>query len=48
MISSSTVAIPSTGILAATTWMIPLGSEMMMDSAGIEMSGKGGENLFLI
>ena len=39
MISSSTVAIPSTGILAATTWMIPLGSAVMM--AMVERIGKG-------
>lgn len=29
MLSCSTVAIPSTGILAATTWMIPLDSAVM-------------------
>lgn len=39
MISSSTVVIPSTGILAATTWMIPLGSAVMM--AMVERIGKG-------
>lgn len=32
MISCSTVAIPSTGILAATTWMIPLDSAVMMET----------------
>ena len=40
MISCFTVATPSTGIPAATTWTIPLDSEMMIDSAGMEMSGK--------
>lgn len=38
MISCSTVAIPSTGILAATTWMIPLDSAVMMETG--ERTGK--------
>ena len=40
MTSCFMAEIPSTGIPAATTWMIPLDSAVMMDSAGMEMSGK--------